>query len=62
MKIRQIRKQYPKWKKKANALQSWVLENFQEEILYKRFADFVYKEEKFDVENWLDSLNAEEHT
>ena len=62
MKMRQVRKQYPKWKKKANALQVWVLENFQEEMLYKRFADFVCKEEKFDVENWLDSLSVEEHT
>ena len=62
MKMRQVRKQYSKWKKKANALQSWVLENFKEEMLYKRFADFVYKEEEFDVENWLNSLNVEEHT
>ena len=39
MKLRQVRKQYSKWQKKAVALQSWILKNFEEQKVMKRFVD-----------------------
>jgi len=61
MKLRQVRKNYSKWEKKAKTLQRWILENFEEERINKKFIDLIYEEEEFDVENWLDGLNVEEH-
>ena len=61
MKLRQVRKNYSKWDKKAKTLQSWILENFEEERINKKFIDIIYEKEEFDVENWLDGLDVEEH-
>lgn len=61
MKLRDVRKNYSKWNKKAKNLQEWILENFQEEELYKKFVNYVYKEEEFDIDNWLDGLDIEEY-
>ena len=62
MKLRGVRKNYSKWKKKALSLQEWVLKNFEEEMLYKKFTDLIYEKEEFDVENWLEDLSIEEYT
>ena len=61
MKLRNVRKDHKKWKKKALTLQKWILENFKEESMYEKFVDLIYKNEDFDVEDWLDGLNVEEH-
>ena len=61
MKLRNVRKDHKKWKKKALTLQKWILENFKEESMYEKFVDLIYKNEDFDVENWLDGLSVEEH-
>ena len=61
MKLRNVRKDHKKWKKKALILQKWILENFKEESMYEKFVDLVHKNEDFDVENWLDGLNIEEY-
>ncbi len=61
MKLRNVRKDHKKWKKKALTLQKWILENFKEESMYEKFVDLVHKNEDFDVENWLDGLNIEEY-
>ena len=36
-------------------------ENFTEEKQYEMFADHVYKEEAFEIEEWLTQLEANEH-
>ena len=43
MRLRQVRKNYDKWKKKANYLQKWILENFKEDDQYDKFANFILK-------------------
>ena len=42
MRLRQVRKNYDKWKKKASALQGWILKNFEEKEMYKRFLDSAF--------------------
>ena len=42
MRLRQVRKNYDKWKKKAVALQGWILKNFEEKEMYKRFLDAAF--------------------
>ena len=44
MKLRQVRNNYDKWKKKADYLQKWILENFTEEEKYDKFANFILKD------------------
>ena len=61
MKLRDVRKHHAKWKKKAVVLQSWILKNFEQEIVYKKFTDLIYEKEEFDVESWLEALSVEEH-
>ena len=45
----------------ANKLKKHLIENFTEEAQYAAFADHVYKEEAFEIEEWLTQLEAEEH-
>tara|TARA_R110002072_G_scaffold32307_4_gene98796 strand:+ start:1695 stop:2783 length:1089 start_codon:yes stop_codon:yes gene_type:complete len=63
MRLRQMRKNYDKWQKKALYLQKWIHENFTEEKQYKAFADAVLparEEELVDVSQWLDSMKVRE--
>jgi len=39
MRLRQVRKQYSKWQKKAVVLQSWILKNFEEQSIMRRFVE-----------------------
>ena len=41
MRLRQVRKSYNKWKKKADVLQKWILENFEEDKMYEKFVNSV---------------------
>ena len=59
MRLRQVRKQHSKWQKKALILQEWILENFTSDKQYGKFADAVYQEEKFEIEDWLNELEKE---
>jgi ferritin len=45
----------------ADQLQKHLLENFTEEQQYAKFANYIYQEETFDVENWLSALDIEDH-
>ena len=47
------------YKKTATDLNKYLRAKFTNANQYKQFADAVYKEEEFDVENWLDSLGEE---
>ena len=55
MRLRQVRKNWDKWKKKAKTLRKWVLENFASEKQHKLFAESVYGE---DLESWAQDLNS----
>jgi glycosyltransferase involved in cell wall biosynthesis len=50
MRVRQVRKNYPKWKKKAENLATYLKENFSSEKQYKKFVDAVYQESEIDRE------------
>jgi glycosyltransferase involved in cell wall biosynthesis len=59
-----LRKTYKTWhkaKETAEKLKDIINEKFSNEVLYKRFCDAIYEEEQFEIENWLDSLDVEEH-
>ena len=45
----------------AKKLKVYVEENFTEEKMYQKFADAVFKEESFEISDWLDNLNVQEH-
>ena len=60
MKLRGVRKNYKKWKNKALALQKWILKNFEEELVYKKFVDLIDDgKEPVDLKSWFDELEAE---
>ena len=61
MQLRNTRKNWKKAKSIAKKLQPIILEKFADEILYQGFCDAIYKEEEFDVDNWLEDLNIEEY-
>ena len=41
MRIRQVRKNYNKWEKKAITLQKWIFENFSEDKIYKKYVEEI---------------------
>ena len=57
--LRDVYDNYKLYKKKANDLNKYLRAKFTNENQYRQFADAVYKEEQFDVENWLESLGEE---
>ena len=52
---------HARYKSQANKLKKHLIENFTEEKQYELFADHVYKEEAFEIEEWLTQLEASEH-
>jgi len=58
MRLRQVRKSYDKWSKKAQTLQSWALKEFDSKKQHQLFADSVYGE-VIDVQSWLEELNSD---
>ena len=48
MKLRQVRNNYDKWKKKAEYLQKWIIANFTEEEKYDKFVNFILKDLEID--------------
>jgi hypothetical protein len=57
--LQDVYENYKVYKKTANDLDKYLRAKFTNENQYKQFADAVYKEEEFDVEDWLDSLGEE---
>ena len=45
MRLRQVRKNHDKWKKKAGTLQKWIIKNFKEEDMMEKFAKIAYGSE-----------------
>ena len=56
MRLRQVRKQYSKWKKKAEALQKWVLENFESEKVHTQMAENIFKPSPEELD-WMQGLS-----
>jgi len=54
MRLRQVRKNYDKWKEKAVRLSEHLHENFSAEKQYKKFIDFIHQETEHDKE--VDSM------
>tara|TARA_R110000787_G_scaffold171105_1_gene283753 strand:+ start:1074 stop:2354 length:1281 start_codon:yes stop_codon:yes gene_type:complete len=63
MRLRQVRKQYSKWKKKAVTLQKWALDTFESEKKHKLFVDKAFEGINLIQEDWLDKIVGivEEH-
>ena len=61
MVLRKTMKNWDEAKKKATKLQELIKEKFNEETLYENFCNAIYEEEEFEIENWLDTLELEEH-
>ena len=57
--LRNVYENHKTYKKTATELDKYLRSKFTNANQYKQFADAVYKEENFDVENWLDSLGEE---
>jgi glycosyltransferase involved in cell wall biosynthesis len=57
--LRDVYDKYKSHKKTANDLNKYLRAKFTNANQYRQFADAIYKEEEFDVENWLDSLGEE---
>ena len=57
MRMREVFKDYGRFKKQANLLKKEVIKNFTAEKQYKMFCDSIYKQEDFDVESWLENLD-----
>ena len=59
MGLRKIFKQYETVKIEAHKLQKYLLKNFTEKEKYEEFLGHVYKEEKFEIDEWLNELKDE---
>jgi len=65
--MREMYKNYNKYKGIAERLKKHISKNFTEDIKYKEFADAVYgsdvneHEPDEDIKNWIDSLDIEEY-
>lgn len=53
MKLREVYKDHGRFKKQAKELQKWILKNFDQETIHKRFADSVGE---YFVDEWSDNL------
>ena len=60
LRMRQLRKNYDKWLKKAQVLQSWVVEEFEYEKMHKKLSNAIYPEPSVEEREWLDKLSEVE--
>ncbi len=57
--LQDVYENYKDYKKTATDLNKYLRSRFTNANQYNQFSDAVYKQEEFDVENWLDSLGEE---
>ena len=57
--LRDIYKNYTKAIGKSRKLKKYLLENFSQEIQYKKMANFIYDEDFHSMEDWLTSIASE---
>tara|TARA_R110002074_G_scaffold282221_4_gene453745 strand:+ start:4984 stop:6261 length:1278 start_codon:yes stop_codon:yes gene_type:complete len=60
-KLRQVYKNVNRFEGLANNLKTHLKKSFTAEEKYADFCNAVYKEESFDIDNWLSSLDIESH-
>jgi len=56
MKLRDLRKNYSKWKKKAGTLKKWIDDNFESEKMHTRMSENIYKPSPEEIE-WANKLS-----
>ena len=61
MKLREVYKEYGRFKSQAKKLQKWVLENFTPEQQYSKFQELVISKDQLELESWLEALDTEVH-
>ena len=59
--LRDVYKDINRFNGMAKILKAHLESNFTAEQKYSDFCDAVYKEENFDVEDWLSGLDVETH-
>jgi glycosyltransferase involved in cell wall biosynthesis len=59
-KMREVYKDYGRFKSWAKKLNKWVRSEFTDEKMYNKFCDLVYKDTNFEIEDWLKEMNVEE--
>jgi len=59
MKLRQVRNNYDKWKKKADVLQKWLLENFEDKKIKESFVTAIRGEEEQKAEEAVGAPSME---
>lgn len=59
MKLREVFKDYGRFKKQAKTLQTYILKNFTFEKQSKKIIDQVVSQDEFEIANWLDDLENE---
>jgi len=57
--LRNVHTNYGRFTKIAQTLKKHIAETFEPKIKYEAFANAVYEEEKFEMEDWLNSLDIE---
>lgn len=61
MRLREVYKDYGRFRKRAKELQEWVEENFEGGKQYDKMADLLYDMDVYNLENWLEQLEVETH-
>ena len=61
MRLREVYKDYGRFKKQAKQLREWVEEKFEKNGQYKKFYELVYDEDVANMEDWLAEFNVETH-
>ena len=61
MTLREVYKEYGRFKSQAKKLQKWILENFTPEQQYSKFQELVISKDQLELESWLEALDTEVH-
>ena len=61
MTLRKTMKSWKAAKDTAEKLKTIIDDKFSDERLFSNFCNSIYEEESFEIENWLDGLDIEEH-
>jgi len=60
--LRKMRKEHHVYMGMANSLSEWIMKEFEESKMYAKFVNAVLDEESFEVEDWIQSLDAIDET
>ena len=59
MKLREVAKEYGRYKKQAKTLQKYLLDNFTFEKQSKKFNEQIISQDEFEIADWLSDLESE---